>query len=136
MKEFMKRGFISAWGGPVVLAIVFLIIGKGDISLANAAKGVLTITVLAFVAGGITAIYTTDRLPLITALLIHGAVLYGAYLSVYLLNGWLKNDSRAIWIFTLCFLVGYALIWLAIYFITKRKAAAMTKALKIDTPNA
>ena len=27
-KEFFKRGFISAWGGPFVLAIIYLIVGK------------------------------------------------------------------------------------------------------------
>ena len=28
LKEFFKRGFISAWGGPFVLAIIYFIVGK------------------------------------------------------------------------------------------------------------
>ena len=28
IKEFLKRGFVSAWGGPFVLAIIYFIVGK------------------------------------------------------------------------------------------------------------
>ena len=127
MKEFLKRGLLAAWGGPVVLAIIFLCIGTGDITLAAAAKGILSITALAFIAGGITMVYQIEKLALFPAALIHGLVLYGAYLAVYLLNGWLADG--AIVIFTVCFVVGYALIWAIIYFTTRRKAAMLTEAL-------
>ena len=129
MKEFFKRGFVSAWGGPVVLAIIFLCSGQGHIAPADAAKGILSITALAFIAGGITMVYTVDRLPLFPAILIHGVVLYGTYLAVYLLNGWLASGTRPLLIFSVCFVLGYALIWVIIYLITKKRAAALTKSL-------
>lgn len=130
MKEFLKRGLITAWGGPVVLAIIFLCIGTGDITLAAAAKGILSITALAFIAGGMTAVYTFERLPLFPALLLHGVVLYGTYLAVYLLNGWLKNGVQPIAVFTVIFILGYALIWAIIFFTTAKKAKKLTEQLK------
>lgn len=130
MKEFLKRGLISAWGGPVVLAIIFLCIGTGELTLAAAAKGILSVTVLAFIAGGMTAIYTFERLPLFPALLLHGIVLYGTYLAVYLLNGWLKTDVRPIAVFTAIFILGYALIWAIIYFTSVKKVKKLNKAIK------
>lgn len=129
LKEFMKRGVVAAWGGPAVLAIIFLCIGKGDITLIDAAKGILSVTVLAFIAGGITMVYQIERLPLFPALLIHGAVLYFDYLIIYLLNGWLAEGYLPIVIFSVCFIAGYGLIWAIIYFTTKRKAASLTRAL-------
>ena len=128
MKEFFKRGFVSAWGGPVVLAIIFLCIGNGDITLADAAKGILSITALAFIAGGITTVYQIEKLALFPAILIHGLVLYGTYLAVYLLNGWLAKGFPIL-IFSICFVAGYALIWLIIFCTTRKKAAMLTQAL-------
>lgn len=130
MKEFIKRGLLAAWGGPVVLSIIFLCIGKGDITLADAAKGILSITALAFIAGGITTVYQIERLPLFPALLIHGLVLYVSYLTVYLLNGWLAEGVIPLVVFSVCFILGYALIWVFIYFFTKHRAAALTHALQ------
>lgn len=134
LKSFVHRGFLAGWGGPAVLAVIYLVLhacGDADtISLYDAAKGILTITVLAFVAGGITTIYQIERLPLFPALLIHGIVLYAAYLTVYLINGWLADGRTPVIIFTVCFVLGYAVIWLCIYWFTKRKTQMLNKALK------
>ena len=51
--------------------------------------GIFSITALAFIAGGMNAIYQIERLPLMVAILIHGSVLYISYLVTYLLNDWL-----------------------------------------------
>lgn len=129
IREFLKRGFVAAWGGPVVLAIIFLCHGGDEITLSAAAKGILSITALALIAGGITTVYQIERLALFPALLIHGVVLYVTYLTVYLLNGWLAQSTTPLIVFSVIFVAGYALIWAIIYVVTKRKAAAMTKAL-------
>ena len=36
IREFLKRGFVAAWGGPVVLAIIFLCHGGDEITLSAA----------------------------------------------------------------------------------------------------
>lgn len=134
MCEFCKRGLMAAVGGPVVLAIVYGILGAtGTVSTLTPGEvtmGILTVTLLAFIVGGISAIYQAERLPLITAILIHGAVLYAAYILIYLINGWLQSQLVPILIFTAVFIVGYALIWLIVYVSTKSGTEQINRKLK------
>lgn len=133
-KEFLFRGLIACGGGPVVLAVVYGILGMtGTVSQFypnEVCMGILTVTLLAFIVAGMTAIYKLEQLPLISAILIHGAGLYTAYILIYLLNGWLKQQLIPIVIFTAVFITGYAVIWLIIYSITKAKTEALNKKLK------
>ncbi|MBR2041630.1 MAG: DUF3021 domain-containing protein [Oscillospiraceae bacterium] len=128
-KEFFKRGFISAWGGPFVLAIIYYIVGRieniKNIPINEVSLGIISITLMAFIAGGITAIYQNDVLPLASSILIHAAVLYLDYLIMYLLNSWIPRSE--IGIFTAIFIAGFALIWFIIYLCTKNKAEGINK---------
>ncbi len=121
--EFCKRGLLAAAGGPVILAIVYGILGAvgviDSLSPDTVCMGILTVTFMAFIAAGITMVYQIERLPLFSALLIHGIVLYADYILIYLLNGWLKHQLVPILIFTVVFVAGYAVIWLLIYSFTK-----------------
>ena len=132
-KEFLLRGLIACGGGPVVLAIIYGILGAtgtvSHLSLGEVCMGILTVTLLAFIVAGMTAIYQLEQLPLISAILIHGAGLYAAYILIYLLNGWLKQQLIPIAIFTAAFIAGYAVIWLIIYTLTKTKTDALNKKL-------
>ena len=132
LKEFLKRGFISAWGGPFVLAIIYFIVGKLEnvqsIPIDEVSLGILSITFMAFTAGGITAIYQNDFLPIASSILIHAAVLYFDYLIMYLLYDWLPRSE--IGIFTAIFVAGFAIIWVIIYFCSKRKIDSLNKLCK------
>ena len=134
LKEFLFRGLICAAGGPLVLAIIYGILGATGatetIPATEVCMGIVTITLLAFIAAGMTAIYQVEQLPLATMILLHGGALYIAYILTYLMNGWLQNSLIPILVFTGIFLVGYALIWLIIYCIEKNKAAKLNKLLK------
>ena len=131
--EFLKRGLMAASGGPVILAIVYKILGNvGVITSLTADEvcmGILTIALMAFIAAGISVVYSIERLPLICAILIHAAVLYADYILVYLLNGWLKSQLVPILIFTCIFVVIYALVWLCIYLTTKAKTDRINQKL-------
>lgn len=137
MKEFWKnfalRGLVAAAGGPVVLGIVYGILGVAGVivSLSPGAvcMGILTVTVLAFISAGITAVYTVEQLPLGLAIGLHGIVLYTDYISIYLLNGWLKHQLIPLIVFTAIFITGYALIWLMVYFCTKAHTNAVNRKL-------
>lgn len=133
-KEFLLRGLLAAGGGPVVLAIVYGILGAtgtvSSFSPREVCLGILTVTLLAFIAAGMTAIYQMEQLPLPTAILIHGAGLYLAYILIYLINGWLKQQLIPILIFTAAFIAGYAVIWLMIYTFTKAKTEQLNQKLK------
>ncbi len=134
LKEFLFRGLIAASGGPVVLAIIYGILGAtntvSSFSPSEVCLGILTITLLAFIVAGMTAVYQMEQLPLASAILIHAAGLYVAYLVIYLINGWLKRQLTAFLGFTAIFIVVYALIWLFIYIVTKIKTERINKQLK------
>jgi hypothetical protein len=133
-KEFFLRGLICASGGPIVLAIIYGILGATgaveSFSPKDVCIGIATITLLAFIAAGMTAIYQMEQLPLPIMILLHGGALYIAYILTYLINGWLQNSLIPILVFTGIFVVGYALIWLIIYSIEKAKAEKLNKLLK------
>ncbi len=132
--EFMKRGLMAAAGGPVVLATVYGILGAAGVidtlSPAEVTTGVLSVTLMAYIAAGITTVYTAERLPLISAILIHAGVLYLDYLLMYLLNNWIPRDLTGIGIFTGIFAAGYAVIWLCIYCIIKSKTDKLNRKLQ------
>ena len=132
--EFLRRGLIASGIGPIVLAIVYLILQQTaaveTLSVNQVCIGIFSITALAFIAGGMNAIYQIERLPLMVAILIHGGVLYIGYLGTYLLNDWLDFGILPIIVFTAIFVVGYIVIWAIIYSIIKRNAAKLNKMLK------
>ena len=131
MKKFCKRGLMGAWGGPAVLAIVWLALQKAnvisEVSVNEAVRGVLSSIVLAFIATGISAIYQEETLPRALQTLTHIFVLYLDYLLVYLLNGWLI--SKYVIIFTAAFVIGYMILWAVIYFTISGKVKKMNTAI-------
>ena len=133
-KDFLLRGLLCAAGGPLILAVIYGILGAvGAVEAFTPREvclGILTITLLAFIAAGMTAIYRQEQLPLSMMILIHGGALYAAYILTYLINGWLQNSLIPILVFTGIFVVGYALIWLIIYRVEKAKAEKLNKLLK------
>lgn len=133
MKKFFLRGLMTAAGGPVVLAIVYYFLGRygviQSLSVEEVVKGILTVSFMAFVAGGIPVVYEAERLGLFWATLIHALTLYADYLIIYLWNGWLKSAQTPILVFTLIFFGGYGLIWLLIYKSVKAKVERLNKSV-------
>lgn len=133
VKEFCHRGLLAAAGGPVVLAIVYGILGTcgvvENIGTGVVCTGILSITLMAFIAAGITVVYTIEQLPLPMAILLHGGVLYLDYLIMYLLNSWIPRNTTGIGIFTAIFVVGYAVIWSFIYLSIRKKAEQINQKL-------
>ena len=132
--EFLRRGLIASGIGPIVLAIVYLILQQTSavetLSVNQVCIGIFSITALAFIAGGMNAIYQIERLPLMLAILIHGGVLYVGYLGTYLLNDWLDFGIIPIIVFTAIFVLGYIVIWVIIYSIIKKNTAKLNEILK------
>lgn len=122
--EFLKRGMCFCFGGPLVLAIVYGVLGLSGVveslTVGEVVTGIFSSTLLAFIAAGITIVHTVDKLSTFLAALIQGVVLYIDYILLYLFNGWLKSSIMPIIIFTICFVLGYLIIW-AIVFVATRK---------------
>ena len=132
--EFVRRGLIACGFGPIVLAILYLILQHfGEIetlSVNQVCLGIISLSALAFIAGGMNVVYQIERIPLMVAILIHGVVLYVSYLMTYLLNDWLERDVTPIFYFSVIFILFYLLIWLIIYSTTKRDTEKVNEMLK------
>lgn len=130
--EFVKRGLMAASGGPLILAIIYGVLEATKtvtvLTPGEACMGIVSITVMAFIAAGITMIYQVESLPLSMAILIHGGVLYLDYLMIYLLNSWLPGN--AVGIFTIIFFAGFALVWLVIYLCIRVKTKKLNEKMK------
>ena len=132
--EFCKRGLVAMGFGPIILAIIYAILGAHgvtqSIDIYEAAFAIVSISVRAFIATGITVVYQIERLPLFYAILLHGLVLYADYALIYLLNGWLADGTLPFLIFTACFIAGYALVWLIIYLCIRKKTDELNHKLQ------
>ena len=131
--DLIKRGLCVCGFGPIVLAILYLILQHCGIietlTVNEVCIGIFSLYALAFVAGGMNFIYQIERLPLMIAILIHGLVLYASYLATYLLNNWLEFGLIPVLIFSAIFVVGYFVIWAGIYAVIKRSTKKINKLL-------
>ena len=139
VKEFFRRGIAACGLGPIVLAILYLILqyngAVGSLSVNEVCVGIFSLSALAFIAGGMNVIYQIGQLPLMVAILIHGGVLYVSYLGTYLLNDWLEWGTTPILAFTGIFVIGYLLIWVIIYSATKNRTDRINEVLKQKQQN-
>lgn len=132
--EFFRRGLIASGFGPIVLAVLYLILqhqaAVETLTVNQVCLGIFSLSALAFIAGGMNVIYQIERLPLMVAILIHGGVLYISYLNTYLLNDWLEWGVTPILVFSGIFIVGYLAIWAIIYSIIKKRTERLNIILK------
>lgn len=132
--DFLRRGLLACGFGPLALAAIYLVLqGTIDLSLLSvneAVTGILSLYALAFIAGGMNFIYQIERLPLMVAILIHGAVLYVSYLCTYLLNSWLEWNVISLLAFTGIFVIGYVIIWVIICSIIRKNTEKINSGLK------
>lgn len=132
--EFLHRGLIACGFGPIVLAIVYMILHQTanvqTLTVNQVCIGIFSITVLSFIAGGMNAVYQIEQLPLMVAILIHGIVLYVSYLTTYIINNWLEWSLTPILAFTVIFIVAYLVIWAIIYSVIRRNIKQLNKMLK------
>ena len=132
-KDLLLRGLVSMGFGPIVLSIIYGILGLcgvvDKLAVNEVVSGFLSITVLAFLCGGMTVVYQIEEIGISKAITLHGIALYVAYAVVYITNNWLKDGLIPFLIFTVIFVTGYALVWIVIYLITKRGTDSINKRI-------
>ena len=132
--EFFRRGLTACGFGPMVLAVLYLILHQQGLvqtlTVHEVCLGIFSISALALIAGGMNVLYRIEQLPLMAAILIHGSVLYGSYLGTYLLNGWLEWGTTPILVFSAIFVLCYLAIWAVIYSVTKQRTTQLNKKLR------
>ena len=129
--DFLRRGLVACGIGPLVLAVLYLILYHAGqtLTVPEVCLGIFSLSALAFISGGMNVLYQIERLPLMLAILIHGSILYAAYLITYLVNGWLDGGMASFLVFSGIFLFGYLAIWAVIYSITKRRTTRLNEIL-------
>ena len=131
--EFIRRGLTACGFGPIVWAIIYLILHHQGLmetlTVNQVCLEIFSVSALAFMAGGMNVIYQIERLRLMVAILIHGGVLYISYLAAYLLNDWLAWGAVHILVFTGIFVVSYFIIWAIIYSVIKRDTDKVNEML-------
>ena len=131
--DFVHRGLLACGLGPMILVVLYLILQRQcaveTLTVNEVCMGIITLSLLAFIAGGMNVLYQIERLPLMLAILIHGSTLYAAYLITYLVNGWLALGKTPILVFSAIFVVCYALIWLFIYRFNKHRTKKINQSL-------
>lgn len=132
--EFLRRGIIACGIGPMVLAVLYLILQYQGIietlTVNEVCLGIFSLSALAFIAGGMNVVYQIEHLPLMMAISIHGFVLYISYLITYLVNDWLEWGIAPILVFTGIFVFGYLAIWVIIYCIIKKRTERLNEILR------
>ena len=132
--EFIHRGLVACGFVPLILVILYLIMQHQDIlqvlTVNEVCLSIISLSLLAFIAGGMNVIYQVERIPLMLAVLIHGGVLYVSYLATYLVNDWLEWGTMPVMVFTAIFVLGYLAVWAVIYCTTRKKTAQLNEMLK------
>ena len=132
--DFCRRGLVASGLGPIVLGVLYLVLqrsaGLVTLTVNEVCIGIFSLTALAFIAGGLNALYQIERLPLMGAILIHGCVLYTGYLVTYLLNDWLEWGRAPILVFTGIYVLGFLMIWAVIYAIIRKRTEKLNHMLQ------
>lgn len=137
--DFIRRGAAACGLGPLVLAILYIVLEQNGtleiLTVRQVCIGIFSLSALAFIAGGMNAIYQIEQLPLLVAISIHGAVLYLCYFGTYLINGWLKWGSAPVLVFTGIFVVGFIGIWVVICSIIRKNTNKVNQILNKKRQN-
>lgn len=133
IKNFALRGMIAAGFGPLILVTIYLGLQLSgtvtNLTVSQVNLNIISSLVLAFIAGGISAIFQVEQIPLGTATLIDAIVIYLDYLIIYLLNNWIKAQFTPLLIFTIIYIIGYLIIWSIIYHQVKSQVISINKKL-------
>ena len=133
IKDFALRGMLAAGFGPLILVTIYLGLQLSktvtNLSVAQVNLNIISSLILAFIAGGISAIFRVERISIGTATFIDAVVIYFDYLVIYLINDWIKAQAIPLIIFTIIYIVGYLIIWLIIYHQVKTQVKTINQKL-------
>lgn len=98
-----------------MLTIYSFTINFHTISIQNVNKNILSSLLLAFIAGGISAVFKVEKISLGLATMIDAIVIYIDYLLFYVFNNWIELQIIPFLVFTVLYIIGHLIIWLCIY---------------------
>ena len=140
VKEYFLRGFMFAGLGPIVAGIVHLILEMNNTKIElngyQVFSAIVTTYIIAFVHAGSSVFSRIESWSIVKQMLFQFVSIYLVYTIGYLINSWIPLKLEVILIYTGCFVLGFLLIWLIVYLITKSTAGKMNeKLVKINSEN-
>lgn len=130
VKDFALRGMIAAGFGPLILVSIYLGLQLSGIIISIPTSqvnlNIISSLILAFIAGGISAIFNVEKISLGVATLIDAIVIYLDYLIIYLINNWIIIPLL---IFKFVYIISYLIIWAIIYHKVKSQVSSINQKL-------
>ncbi|MBE6703215.1 MAG: DUF3021 domain-containing protein [Ruminococcaceae bacterium] len=133
VKIFLHRGLLFAGFGPIVLGIVYLILGAtlNNFSLSGweVLLGIISTYLLAFIQAGASVFNQIESWPIAKSLGIHFLTLFAAYSLCYIANAWIPFEPMVLLIFCAAFVVTYLVIWFTVYLCAKNAGKRFNRQL-------
>ena len=134
VKEFLIRGFIFSGLGPIVLGIVFMILGFCNVELNlegwQILLGIVSTYLIAFIQAGSSVFEQIEEWSSFKSAFIHLLSIYLIYLISYLVNNWIPFNWIVIMIFSGTVIVTFILIWLICYFVNRNYKKTLNSMIK------
>ena len=134
LKRFLQRGITFGGFGPVVLAVIYLILSytvEGfSLGGTEVFLGIISTYLLAFLQAGASVFNQIEHWPLAKSLFFHLGSLYLAYSICYLVNSWIPFHPLAFLIFTAGFVLIYFAVWLTVVLIIRATTKRLNQKLK------
>ena len=133
IKEFLHRGMLFGGFGPIIAAIIYYFVSLSvDVKFSGSQilLAVFSTYLLAFIQAGASVFNQIEHWPIIKSISFHLGFIYLAYLCCYLVNSWIPFNWLVILIFTAIFLVTYFVIWLIVFFTTKKTAKHLNEKIQ------
>ena len=133
IKVFLLRGMIVGGFGPIIAAIIYLILSltvdNFSLSGNEAFLGIISTYLLAFIQAGASIFNQIEKWSIGKSLLVHLSVIYVAYVGCYLLNSWIPFEWIAILIFSAIFIAVYLSVWLTVFLLVKNASKKLNENL-------
>lgn len=133
IKVFLLRGMIVGGFGPIIAAIIYLILSltvdNFSLSGNEVFLGIISTYLLAFIQAGASIFNQIEKWPIGKSLLVHLSVIYVAYVGCYLLNSWIPFEWIAILIFSAIFIAVYLSVWLTVFLFVKNASKKLNENL-------
>ena len=133
IKAFLLRGMIVGGFGPIIAAIIYLILSltvdNFSLSGNEAFLGIISTYLLAFIQAGASIFNQIEKWSIGKSLLVHLSVIYVAYVGCYLLNSWIPFEWIAILIFSAIFIAVYLSVWLTVFLFVKNTSKKLNEKL-------
>ena len=134
LKIFLHRGLVFAGFGPIVMAIIYIVLQNTlpdfSVSGTEACMAIVSTYLLAFLQAGGSVFNQIEHWSPAKSIGCHFGLLYTAYVLCYLLNTWLPFDAVVLAIFTAVFVGVYAVVWLTVWLIVKATGKRLNRMIR------